>query len=70
MHGSMWRREETGTSRASTCRAEPGASRRPDRERGPPPDARSALLSASAPGGGPCREAQATTLAVIGLLVQ
>ena len=40
MHGSMWRREETGTSRASTCRAEPGASRRPDRvevsERTPP----------------------------------
>jgi hypothetical protein len=30
MHGSMWRREETGTSRASTSRAEPGASRRPD----------------------------------------
>ena len=29
MHGSTWRREETGTSRHS--RAEPGASRRPDR---------------------------------------
>jgi hypothetical protein len=31
MHGSMRRREETGTSRASTSRTEPGASRRPDR---------------------------------------
>jgi hypothetical protein len=31
MHGSTWRREETGTSRASMCRTEPGASRRPDR---------------------------------------
>jgi hypothetical protein len=28
MHGSTWRREETGTSRHS--RAGPGASRRPD----------------------------------------
>jgi hypothetical protein len=34
MHGSKWRREETGTSRASTSRTEPGASRRPDREAG------------------------------------
>jgi hypothetical protein len=33
MHGSTWRREETGTSRASTSRTEPGASRRPDRGR-------------------------------------
>ena len=32
MHGSTRRREETGTSRASTSRTEPGASRRPDRE--------------------------------------
>jgi hypothetical protein len=31
MHGSTRRREETGTSRASTSRTEPGASRRPDR---------------------------------------
>ena len=31
MHGSTWRREETGTSRANTSRTEPGASRRPDR---------------------------------------
>jgi hypothetical protein len=30
MHGSTRRREETGTSRASTSRTEPGASRRPD----------------------------------------
>ncbi len=40
MHGSMWRREETGTSRASTCRAVPGASRRPDRLLGASSDAR------------------------------
>jgi hypothetical protein len=33
MHGSKWRREETGTSRASTGRTEPGASRRPYRLR-------------------------------------
>jgi hypothetical protein len=32
MHGSTRRREETGTSRASTSRTEPGASRRPDRQ--------------------------------------
>ena len=32
MHGSTRRREETGTSRASTSRTEPGASRRPDHQ--------------------------------------
>jgi hypothetical protein len=44
MYGSKWRREETGTSRASTSRTEPGVSRRPDRELG---EVRSARFTGS-----------------------